>query len=168
MLWTHGVSGVRRARPTTQRPELLPDKAVLLVGNPRDWPPELKASLRDDGYAANGVEDLSLAASCLSGGGVEALFVLARPLGASEILALRRVREASPRTAIVVITRTPTDPDLKRAFESGATAFLSWPASPEALRHAVESGEAPGEPTLNAPDGDTRSPRRGFRRERRR
>ncbi len=67
------------------------------------------------------------------------------PLAASDILLLRRVREASPRTAIVVVTRTPTHPDLKRAFESGATAFLSWPASTDALRQAIESGEpSPG------------------------
>ena len=148
--------------------EFLPDKAVLLVGNEREWPLELKARLQDDGYTTSSVEDLSVVASWLSGGGVGALFVFARPLGASEILALRRVREASPRTAIVVITRTPTDPDLKRAFESGATAFLSWPASPEALRHAIESGEAPVEPTPNAPDADTRSPRRGSFGDRRR
>jgi DNA-binding NtrC family response regulator len=147
---------------------LLPDKAVLLVGREHEWPAELRARLRDDGYATNSVEDLALVPSRLSGGSVGALFVYARPLGASELLALRRVREASPHTAIVVITRTPTDPDLKRAFESGATAFLSWPASPEALRHAVESGEAPVEPTSHTRDIDTRSPHGGSLGDRRR
>jgi DNA-binding NtrC family response regulator len=116
---------------------------VLLVGDEREWPPELQADLKASGYTTDCVEGLSIAGSRVAGGGVGALFVTARPLAAAEILALRRVREASPRTAIVVMTRTPNDPDLKRAFESGATAFLSWPASPEALRHAVTSGDAP-------------------------
>lgn len=115
---------------------------MLLVGNDRDWPPELKAVLGCDGYIADLVAELSLVPSLLADGKVRAVFVSAGPLGASDVLVLRRVREASPRTAIVVVTKTPTDPDLKRAFESGATAFLSWPASADALRHAIESGAA--------------------------
>lgn len=130
-------AGQQGPRPTPS------SKTVLLIGNEQDWPADLKASLHGQGYAADGVGALALVPSLLAGGGVRALFVLARPLGASELLVLRRVRETSPRTAIVVVTRTPTDPDLKRAFESGATAFLSWPASPDALRHAIESGDLP-------------------------
>lgn len=118
--------------------------AVLLVGKEGDWPPELKTSLHGGGYVSGSVAELSLVPSLLAEGRVRALFVFARPLGASDLLVLRRVREASPRTAIVVVTRTPTDPDLKRAFESGATAFLSWPASGDALRQAVESGDLSG------------------------
>jgi DNA-binding NarL/FixJ family response regulator len=114
---------------------------VVLVGGKQDWPTDLRASLQDDGYVADDVADLFLVPALLEDRRVRALFVVARPLVASELLVLRRVREAAPRTAIVVVTRTATDPDLKRAFESGATAFLSWPASPDALRHAVESGD---------------------------
>lgn len=115
---------------------------VLVVGNDRDWPPELTTALGRDGYRSDHVAELSLVPSLLTDGRVRAVFVSAAPLGASDLLALRRLREASPRTAIVVVTKTPTDPDLKRAFESGATAFLSWPASADALRHAIESGAA--------------------------
>ncbi len=115
----------------------------MLVGNERDWPPELTASLSGQGYVTSAVPDFSAVAPHLLGSGVGALFVLARPLGASEVLALRSFREASPGIAVVVLTRTPTDPDLKRAFESGATTFLSWPASPEALREAIGSGAVP-------------------------
>jgi DNA-binding NarL/FixJ family response regulator len=74
---------------------------------------------------------------------VRALFVVATPLGASDLLILRRIRQTSPQTGIVVFARSPTNPDLKLAFESGATAFLSWPASKEAVRQAVESGGVP-------------------------
>ncbi len=120
-----------------------PPKAVL-VGDDRDWPSDLRDSLGRDGYRVDRVTELSLVPSLLTDGQTRVLFVVARPLAASDLLLLRRVRETSPRTAIVVVTRTPTQPDLKRAFESGATAFLSWPASAEALRQAIESGgEAP-------------------------
>jgi len=114
--------------------------SVLLVGNDVDWPSDLKATLDRSGYTAETVADLSSLPLLLARRPIRALFAFARPLGASELLAWRRLREASPRTAIVVFTDTPTDSDLKRAFESGATAFLSWPASTEALRHAIESG----------------------------
>jgi DNA-binding response OmpR family regulator len=134
--------------------------SVLLVGNEREWPSELKATLDRDGYAADSVADLSLVPSLLAKGRVRALFALARPLGASELLVWRRLREASPRTAIVVFTKTPTDADLKRAFESGATAFLSWPASTEALRHAIDSGAVPVPRHPAKPAGPIRRVRR--------
>jgi DNA-binding NtrC family response regulator len=118
-------------------------KAVLLVGDEHDWPSELKAKLCRDGYVADSVAELSLVPAQLADERVRALFVFAGPMGASELMVLRRVREASPRMAIVVVTQTPTDPDLKRAFESGATAFLSWPSSEDALRLAIESGDLP-------------------------
>lgn len=119
-----------------------PQRAVL-VGDDRDWPPDLKDSLGRDGYVVDHVTELSLLPSLVADGEMRALFVAARPLAASDLLLLRRIRETSPRTAIVVVTRTPTHPDLKRAFESGATAFLSLPASTDALRQAIESGSLP-------------------------
>ena len=119
-----------------------PAPKVLLVGDGPDWPPELESFLAGDGYATGRLADLDAAVPLLANGAVRALLVVARPLGASDLLLLRRIRKASPRTGIVVVTKTPTSPDLKRAFESGATAFLSWPASTEALRQAVESGRS--------------------------
>jgi DNA-binding NtrC family response regulator len=121
-------------------------KVVLLVGDGRDWPPELESFLTREGYATDRLADLDGVVRFLDTAAVRALLVVARPLGAADLLILRHVREASPRTGIVVVTRTPTSPDLKRAFESGATAFLSWPASTEALRQAVESGAVPASP----------------------
>lgn len=113
------------------------------MGQGYDWPPELLASLDREGYLVDRVPELDLAPSLLGERGVRALLVVARPLGVNELLTLRRCRQVSPRTAIVVVTATPTQPDLKRAFESGATAFLSWPASLDALRRALESGDLP-------------------------
>lgn len=115
-------------------------RAVLLVGGERDWPADLLPALDGDGYRTERVADLARVPGALSGRAVRAVFVPARPLGASDTLMLQRARERWPGTAIVVITRRPNDPDLKRAFECGATAFLSWPASTEALRRAIDSG----------------------------
>src|SRR5712691_10576924 len=119
---------------------------VLLVGDGRDWPPELEFFLTREGYATDRLAELDAVVPFLVKAVVRALLVVARPLGASDLLSLRRIREASPQTGIVVVTKTPTNPDLKRAFENGATAFLSWPASTEALRQAVESGGVPASP----------------------
>jgi DNA-binding NtrC family response regulator len=121
-------------------------QVVLLVGEGTDWPPELEPFLAGEGYATERLDDLDGVVRFLAHAAVRALLVVARPLGAADILILRRIRDASPETGIVVVTNTPTSPDLKRAFESGATAFLSWPASTEALRQAVESGTVPASP----------------------
>ncbi len=116
-------------------------RAVLLIGDARDWPPELESFLSREGYATDRLAALDAVVPVLGNSAVRAVLVVARPLGAGDLLILRRIREASPQTGIVVVTKTPTSPDLKRAFENGATAFLSWPASTEALRQAVESGD---------------------------
>jgi DNA-binding NtrC family response regulator len=118
-------------------------KVVLLVGDGRDWPPELESLRSREGYATDRLAEFDAVVPLLENAAVRALLVVARPLGASDLLVLRRIRQSSPQTGIVVVTKTPTSPDLKRAFESGATAFLSWPASTEALRQAVESGGVP-------------------------
>jgi len=115
-------------------------RLVVLVGEGPDWPPDMGTLLAREGYLVDRVGQLDAALPLLDGGPVQALLVAARPLAASDLLLLRRIREAAPGTAVVVVTRTPTDPDLKRAFESGATAFLSWPASADALRQAVDGG----------------------------
>ena len=113
-------------------------KLVVLVGEAPEWQPEMGALLAREGYATERVPQLDDVLPLLESGAVQALLVASRPLAASDLLLLRRIRELSPRTAIVVVTKTPTDPDLKRAFESGATAFLSWPASTDAVRHAID------------------------------
>jgi DNA-binding NtrC family response regulator len=110
---------------------------VLLVGQAPDWQPELDVLLSGEGFTTGRINQLDVVLPLLESGGVRALFLAAGPLPASDLLLLRRIRELSPHTAVVVVTKTPTDPDLKRAFESGATAFLSWPASNDAVRRAL-------------------------------
>lgn len=124
-------------------------QVVLLVGDGPEWPAELESLLAGEGYAPCRLSELDGVFPVLEKAPVLALLLVARPLGVSELLILRRVRASSPHTAIVVVTKTPTSPDLKRAFESGATAFLSWPASKDALRQAIDSGGLP------APSGAT-------------
>jgi DNA-binding NtrC family response regulator len=121
----------------------LAPRAVVLIGDPRDWPPDFESLLSAEGYAAGHLPELEAAIPIVEASAVRALFVVARPLGASDLLVLRRIRRTSPQTGIVVVARSPTNPDLKLAFESGATAFLSWPASKAAVRQAVDSGSVP-------------------------
>ena len=118
-------------------------RAVVLIGDPRDWPPDFASFLTAEGYAAGLLPELEAVVPIVEAAAVRALFVVARPLGASDLLTLRRIRRTSPQTGIVVVAESPTNPDLKLAFESGATAFLSWPASKEAVRQAVDSGSVP-------------------------
>lgn len=136
------MNNSRRIPASPRGPLVTVAQKAVLVGDDRDWP-DLKDFLGRDGYFVDRVTELSLVPSLLADGRMRAIFVVARPLAASDLLLLRRVRETSPRTAIIVVTRMPTQPDLKRAFESGATAFLSWPASTDALRQAIESGDVP-------------------------
>jgi len=134
------VKGQKRQHGASAADATAAPKLVVLVGDAPDWEPELGILLSREGYATNRVGQLDAVLPLLGSGTVQALFVAARPLAASDLLLVRWIREVSPRTAIVVVTKTPTDPDLKRAFESGATAFLSWPASADAVRHAIERG----------------------------
>jgi DNA-binding NtrC family response regulator len=110
------------------------------MGEQADWHEELETLLARDGYATDRITQLDAVLPLIALGAVEALFLAAGPLAATDLLLLLRIREVSPRTAVVVVTRTPTDPDLKRAFESGATAFLSWPISPDAVRQSIHRG----------------------------
>jgi DNA-binding NtrC family response regulator len=113
-------------------------KLVALVGEAPAWQPELETLLNDEGYATGRVPQLDAVLPLLAGGSVRALFLAAGPLAARDLLLLRRIREVSPLAAVVVVTKTATDPDIKRALESGATAFLSWPASNDAVRRAID------------------------------
>jgi DNA-binding NtrC family response regulator len=108
-----------------------------VVGGPREWQTELRALLAGEGCAATRVETLDGAVDLVEGNAVHAVFLSADPLAASDLLLLRRIRELAPRVAVVVVARAPSNSDLKRAFESGATAFLSLPASAEAVRRAI-------------------------------
>ena len=134
----------RRAAPDEpQAPSV-----VLLVGQAPDWQRELGILLASEGYSTDRVAQLDAVLPILARSGVQALFLAAGPLAASDLLLLQRIRRASPRTAVVVVTMKPTDPDLKRAFESGATSFLSWPTSNDAVRNAIDRRAAPAPPGL--------------------
>jgi DNA-binding response OmpR family regulator len=136
------VKDKRRSRDTAIAGARPAPKLVVLVGEGADWPPEVETLLGTEGYRTDHIGRLEGILPVLAAREVQAVLVAASPLAATDLLLLRRLRETWPHTAIVVLTRTPTDPDLKRAFESGATAFLSWPASTDALRRAIEPGPA--------------------------
>ena len=80
---------------------------------------------------------------------VTALIVNANRLGLTGKVALRECRRISPSTAVVVVATTAAH-GLKDALEGGATAFVSWPASPEVLRRALHSGRETTAPASQA------------------
>lgn len=126
---------IRKRRAAISKPRSA--KLVALVGEAPDWQLELQTLLGKEGYGTDRVSQLDAVLPMLATGALQALFLPAGSLAATDLLVLQRIREISPRTAVVVVTKTPTDPDLKRALESGATAFLSWPASSSAVRQAI-------------------------------
>jgi DNA-binding NtrC family response regulator len=113
---------------------------VLIVGRSASWPRDLVRTIADEGYTIRPVDDVAEVPILVRAGGVSAVFLHARGLGTRDLLALRAAREDSPRTAVVVMSPTSTPPELKRAIDSGATSFLSWPASIEVLRQVLRSG----------------------------
>ena len=123
---------------------------IVLVGDGPDWQEAIGTLLSLEGHRIEWVPNLDGVLPLLARGPIHAVLVTARPLAASDLLLLRRIREASRRPAIVAVTTMPTDPDLKRAFESGATAFLSWPASSDALRRAIDGEESSPRPRSRA------------------
>lgn len=133
---------------------------VALVGDDADWAHDLLVALEREGLQTCRLHDLADAAALVGDGPrVRALLVPARPMSGHELVNLRRCRTRAPATAVVVVAAAPTQPDLKRAFESGATAFLAWPASPEALRQALASGSSPAAPAAGPMRTDAPHPR---------
>jgi len=114
---------------------------VLLVGATGVWPEELTKLLDPDDWDFVVLKELEDVPSQLKKGSVRAVVMTPRAWSGRELLVLRECRSDSPQTAFVVMAEDPVGPALKRAFENGATAFLRWPASPEALLHALHSAQ---------------------------
>jgi hypothetical protein len=100
------------------------------------------------GYTLRRVVDLGEAAGLLTAGRAGAVLITAGPFSHKDLLALGLCRAAAPTAAVVLVTTDPPTawPDVKLALESGATAFLRWPAVPHVVRRALGSG-APGAPS---------------------
>jgi DNA-binding NtrC family response regulator len=117
---------------------------LALAGYEHEWPADFEAFVAReligrDGALVARLAELSEAPAFLSAGEVTALIVNANRLGLKGKVALRECRRISPATAVVVVATTAVH-GLKDALEGGATAFVSWPASPEVLRRALHSG----------------------------
>ena len=117
---------------------------LALAGYEHEWPADFEAFVAReligrDGALVARLAELGEAPAFLSASEVTALIVNANRLGLMGKVALRECRRISPATAVVVVATT-TVHGLKDALEGGATAFVSWPASPEVLRRALHSG----------------------------
>ncbi len=114
----------------------------MIVDGHRPWPDELLETIAGQGYALVHVDDVRLVPFFVLAGGVRAVVVDARALQVPGVLALRKCREHAPSTSVVVMASEATSPTVKRALESGATAFLSWPAPPHQVAQVLRSGGA--------------------------
>lgn len=133
---------------------------LVLAGYEHEWPADFEAFVARelvgrDGALVARLTEIGEAPSFLGSSEVTALIVNARRLGLKTQAALRECRRVSPSTAVVVIATNATH-GLKDALEGGATAFVSWPASPEVVRRALQSGIETAAPP---------SPPKGLRRE---
>jgi DNA-binding NtrC family response regulator len=130
---------------STPTPQAAPGVVHLaLVGYEHEWPPDFEAFVARELIARDGafvvrLAEIGEAPAFLGSSTVTALVVNADRVGLKGMVALRECRRVSPRTAVVVIATTSSR-GLKDAFEGGATAFVSWPASPEIVRRALRSG----------------------------
>ncbi|MBI4511033.1 MAG: pentapeptide repeat-containing protein [Deltaproteobacteria bacterium] len=113
--------------------------AILFIEGGRAWPTELLRLTAHQGYANVHVDDTEHVRSLVRSGGVVAVVVDVRSLGMLDVLALRKCREDSPSMALVVTAATAAPSDIKRALDSGATAFVSWPAPAEVILAALGS-----------------------------
>lgn len=120
----------------------------MIGGYEHEWPPAFESFVARELVGRDAVDlvrlgDLADAPLVLAAGFVSALVVQAERLGLKELLLLQECRRVSPRTALVAVATTGRF-GMKSALEGGATAFLSWPASAEAVRQALRSGEVAG------------------------
>lgn len=130
---------------------------VALAGYEREWPAAFEAFVAReligrDGAVVARLAELGDAPALLRASEVTALVVNANRLGLKGKVALQECRRISPATAIVVIATTSVQ-GLKDALESGATAFVSWPAAPDVLRRALHSGREAAALTSPPPSG---------------
>ena len=124
--------------PTPASPRL------ALVGYEHEWPADFEAFVAReligrDGALVARLAELGEAPAFLGSREATALVVNASHLGLRGKVTLRECRRISPSTALVVVATSATH-GLMDALEGGATAFVSWPASPEVVRRALQGG----------------------------
>jgi DNA-binding NtrC family response regulator len=128
---------------------------LVLTGFEHEWPADFEAFVARELIARDGalvarLGELGDAPAFLSSSDVNALIVNANRLGLKGKVALQECRRISPSTAVVVVATTAAH-GLKDALESGATAFVSWPAPADVLRRALQGSRETAAPALAAP-----------------
>lgn len=121
--------------------------AVVVVDSGSSWPQELLDELYRQGFLVWRIDDARRLPLVVVTGDVRAVLVQARSLRMTDVIALRQCREHAPRISVIAVSPLASDAEVKRALDSGATAFLSLPVSAHQLRDALRSGDARREPT---------------------
>ncbi len=112
-------------------------RVVVLIGASAVWSQELLRLLPAEEWAVERLADLEEVPGRLARGPVCAILTTPRQWSGRELALLRECRARAPETAYRVMAEDPAAPDLKRAFEHGATAFVRWPSSPEVVLRAI-------------------------------
>jgi two-component system response regulator PilR (NtrC family) len=112
--------------------------AILVVDDEASMRETLEILLRKQGHRVSAAADLKGAAARIAEGGVD-LVVTDLRLGAdSGIDVLRRVKEVSPATEVVVVTAFATTENAVQAMKLGAYDYVLKPFKVDELRLVVE------------------------------
>jgi DNA-binding NarL/FixJ family response regulator len=136
----------------TRRPRVS-RSIVVVVDDGAAWPAELLDAVDQAGYLSVHVSTLSSAISVIERSNAVAVLIDGRHLGLVDTVVLRQCRERFPNAAVIVVTTGEVRPELMRAFESGATSFIAWPASCVVVRQALDAAAHANAATSKVPPG---------------
>ena len=134
----------------------MPERAVILVEDGLPGAEEIASVLSARRYRVARVRDLAMVPFLLLSGGVSAVLLGGGGLGQRDVMALQRFRKAVPGMRIVVVASGPAE--MKRALDSGATAFVPWPAPARVVLDALGCGQGDSEEADRAPPGEENAP----------
>lgn len=120
---------------------------MLVVDSGPSWPQELLDEVSRQGFLVWRIDGTRRLPLFVVTAEVRAVFIHARSLDVTDVLLLRQCREHAPRTSVVAVSPLANHAEVKRALDSGATAFLSLPASPHQVRDALLSAQGRRERT---------------------
>jgi DNA-binding response OmpR family regulator len=121
--------------------------AVILVEEPiHPWVAAIERMLSERRFRIARVRELAMVPYLLLAGGVSALFLSGRRLGRSDLDTLQKCRKLAPTLRVIVIAARGAAGDMKHALESGATAWLEWPADEAVVLEALRDGGSTAAP----------------------
>ncbi len=107
-------------------------RVILVAPEGAEWVSSTFTFLAGRRHVVARLASLSFASFLALRGGVAALIIDARMLGAGSAAKITQLRTARPRLRVVAIGAA--GPDAKHALEAGGTSYLSWPFAVDDLK----------------------------------